>query len=232
MDYPVSVATTWQTTFQYLSPKAAALLRLTAFLAPEPIPEAMFAEGEEIVDEATEAFRAETGQAGTEQTLRDALAELAAYSMVTRSAGNLTVHRVVQEVLRTRISEEELKHWIERSLRVVNHYAPFDADDVRTWPVWDVLRPHATRILGEADLVGISDPTARLMGQLALLLLTKEPLRSSRAVDAPVFGDQRGLLRDGSSQHCWIPQQPRSIAQGHEPLGGGGAVDATGIGDR
>jgi hypothetical protein len=42
MDSPVSVAATWQTTFNQLSPKAAALLRLTAFLAPEPIPEAMF----------------------------------------------------------------------------------------------------------------------------------------------------------------------------------------------
>lgn len=173
MDYPLSVAATWQTTFQRLSPKAAALLRLTAFLAPEPIPEAMFAEGEEIVDEATEAFREETGQVAIERTLRDTLAELAAYSMVTRLAGNLTVHRVVQEVLRARISEDSRKSWIEFTLHLVNHYSPFEAGDVRTWPVWDALRPHATRILDEADREGIPAPTARLMSHLAILLFGK-----------------------------------------------------------
>ena len=65
MDYPVSVAATWQKTFQRLSPKAAALLRLTALLAPEPIPEEMFEKGEEIVEWATEGFPREEDQAET-----------------------------------------------------------------------------------------------------------------------------------------------------------------------
>jgi tetratricopeptide (TPR) repeat protein len=173
MDYPASVAATWQTTFRQLSPKAAAILRLSAFLAPEPIPEAMFEEGEEIVEEATAAFLEETGQPAIERTIRDALAELAAYSMVTRSAGDLAVHRVVQEVLRTRIPEDRHRKWIERSLRLVNDFSPVPPDDVRTWPVWDLLRPHAARIVEEAGDVGSPDPTARLMGQLALLLLAK-----------------------------------------------------------
>jgi tetratricopeptide (TPR) repeat protein len=173
MDYPASVAATWQTTFRQLSPKAAALLRLTAFLAPEPIPEAMFEEGEGIVEEASAALIEETDQLAIERTVRDVLAELAAYSMVTRSTGNFTVHRVVQEVLRTRIPGDRRREWIERSVRLVNAYAPFDADDVRTWPVWDLLRPHALRIVKEADDVGIPYPTASLMGQLALLLFEK-----------------------------------------------------------
>ncbi len=173
MDYPVSVAATWQKTFQRLSPQAAALLRLTAFLAPEPIPEAMFEEGETIVDKATEAFREETGQAAIERTVRDALAELATYSMVTRSAGTLTVHRVVQEVLRTRIPENSRRNWIELSLRLVNDYSPPEPSDVRTWPVWDVLRPHAMRVAEEADRAGILDPISVLMGQLGILLFQK-----------------------------------------------------------
>ena len=173
MDYPASVAATWQTTFQRLSPKAAVLLRLTAFLAPEPIPEAMFEEGEEIVEEATKAFCDEMGQAATERIVRDAFAELATYSMVTRSAGNFTVHRVVQEVLRTRIPEESRQGWIEFSLRLVNDYSPFDADDVRTWPAWDVLRPHAVKVVEEAERLRVLEPTGRLMGQLAVLFLEK-----------------------------------------------------------
>src|SRR4029078_652403 len=38
MRYPASVAVTWQTTFNRLHPTAAAILRLTAYLAPDPIP--------------------------------------------------------------------------------------------------------------------------------------------------------------------------------------------------
>ncbi|HSK79501.1 MAG TPA: tetratricopeptide repeat protein, partial [Thermoanaerobaculia bacterium] len=45
MQYPASVVVTWQTTFEQLAPTAATLLRLTAFLAPEPIPVAMFEDG-------------------------------------------------------------------------------------------------------------------------------------------------------------------------------------------
>ena len=42
MQYPAPVAVTWQKTFQQLSPTAAAILRLTAYLAPDPIPSEMF----------------------------------------------------------------------------------------------------------------------------------------------------------------------------------------------
>ncbi len=58
MQYPASVATTWQTTLRQLTPKAAALLRLTAFLAPEPIPSAMFEGGEEFVEGGGESCTA------------------------------------------------------------------------------------------------------------------------------------------------------------------------------
>jgi len=37
-DYPDSVATTWQITVEHLSPTALTLLRLLAFLAPDPLP--------------------------------------------------------------------------------------------------------------------------------------------------------------------------------------------------
>src|SRR6185295_10191691 len=133
MDYPASVAATWQKTLNQLNLKAAAILRLTAFLAPEPIPEAMFEEGEARVDEAAKALRKETRQSVMKRTVRESLAELAAYSMATRSDGNLTIHRVVQEVLRTRIPREHSRSWINRALRLVNDYSPPGPGDVRTW---------------------------------------------------------------------------------------------------
>ena len=173
MDYPASVAATWQKTFSQLCTEGAAILRLSSFLAPEPIPEEMFKKGKEKFEEAAKALAEETGQQMTERTVRDAFSDLAGFSMITRSAGNFTVHRVVQQVLRTRIPEEHRQRWIERSLRLVDAHAPFDADDVRTWPVWHLLRPHAARIVEEADRAGILEPTGHLMSQLALLLFEK-----------------------------------------------------------
>jgi TIR domain-containing protein/tetratricopeptide repeat protein/NB-ARC domain-containing protein len=202
MDYPDSVAATWQTTFRQLSPKAAAILRLTAFLAPEPIPEAMFEEGEALIEEAAEAIQKETGQSTVERTVREALAEISAYSMVTRSDGNLAVHRIVQEVLRTRIPDDRRRDWIERSLRLVNDYAPFDSDDVRTWPIWDLLRPHATQVLRYADDARIARPTSGLMSQLELYLKTRglyseaEPLiRRSLAIEEELGSDSEVATR-------------------------------------
>ncbi|HSS52791.1 MAG TPA: toll/interleukin-1 receptor domain-containing protein [Thermoanaerobaculia bacterium] len=194
MEYPASIAATWQTTFNQLHPTAAAILRLTAYLAPDPIPLDMFEKGTAVIEEAVGLLLEETGQKAP-QTVREGLAELAAYSMFTRDGESGTVHRMVQVVVRGHIPEEHRRGWIERTLRLVNDYAPFDADDVRTWPVWNVLRPHAAVVADHADRAGIADPTAVLMSQLALLLLTKglyveaEPLmHRALKIDEDSFG--------------------------------------------
>jgi tetratricopeptide (TPR) repeat protein len=173
MEYHHSVATTWQTTFRQLRPTAAALLRLTAYLAPDPIPVEMFEAEEEIVKEAAEAFCEETGASPETQAIRDAISELLGYSMVTKDGETFTVHRIVQEVLRAQIPEDRRRNWIERNLKLVDHFSPAPPDDVRTWPVWDPLRPHAAAVVGYADGFSITKPTARLMAQLSLLLKTK-----------------------------------------------------------
>src|SRR5262249_57162208 len=59
----LSIATTWQTTFEQLSPAARQLLHLLCWLAPDPIPQALFdqiAEQELLpgdVEEATAELR-------------------------------------------------------------------------------------------------------------------------------------------------------------------------------
>ncbi len=114
MKYPAPVAVTWQTTFEELGPSSAALLRLTAFLAPDPIPVAMFEEGSGTVEQAAALFCEETGRQPAPCPVREALAELAAYSMVTlQDKGTFAVHRMVQEVLRSHIPADRLRAWIE-----------------------------------------------------------------------------------------------------------------------
>jgi hypothetical protein len=196
MQYPASVAVTWKTTFDRLSPTAGAILRLSAFLAPDPMQVEMFEEGEEFVRQAAGLLAEERGKDPDTGSILSALAGLGTYSMITRLEGRrLAIHRMVQEAMRSQIPEEQRMEWIELSLRVVNWFSPFDSDDVRTWPVWDLLRPHVTVVVARADAVGITEPTGRLMSQLALLLKSKglyseaEPLmRRTLAIDEASFG--------------------------------------------
>ncbi|MCP4659993.1 MAG: ATP/GTP-binding protein, partial [bacterium] len=156
MQYPASVAVTWQTTFDILSPPARTLLRLAANLAPEPIPSSIFADGAEFVAEALAGLCHELDCSQPEFALRDAMADLHTYSLSTRQAATFRVHRLVQEVVRSRVPEQHRHQWLEWALRLVNHSFPFDSDDVQTWPTCESLSPHAATLVEKADSAGIS----------------------------------------------------------------------------
>jgi tetratricopeptide (TPR) repeat protein len=198
MQYPSSVATTWQQTFEQLGPTAATLLRLTAFWAPDPILIDMLEQGAEHIQQATALFFEETGKTLDQPPIRTALADLAEYSLISRQdGGTMTVHRVVQEVLRNQIPEERRKDWVEKALWIVNDAADGDPEDVRTWPVWSRLQPHASVVMNLADHEGISDPTSRLMNHLATLFYAKGLysqaellVRRTLDIDKEAFGEQ------------------------------------------
>ena len=197
MQYPASVATTYERTFERLSVGARALLRLSALLAPEKIPTEMFEKGSETAGEAMGLLDKKKGGRGKKFKCKEAVGELAAYSMVTREENGFTVHRIVQEVVRGRIEEGEKRDWIEKALRIVNGYAPGESGDVRTWPVWDLIRPHAERIAEAADKAEITEPTTRLMGELDCYLSAKGLYaqaeyfsRRALAIDEVSFGPE------------------------------------------
>jgi len=195
MKYDVPVAVTWQRTFDRLNVSAMTLLRLCAFLAPEMIPTAMFEEDTDVSDEAAELQCKEIGIKKSKFNLKDALSELAVYSMITREEKGFTIHRIVQEVIRSRIPQQHRRLWVERTLLLVNNFAPTESGDVRTWPVWDVLRPHAEIIAETADKEKIAEPTARLMSVLDAYLSAKGLYskaeywsRRALAIDETSFG--------------------------------------------
>jgi hypothetical protein len=98
MQYPKSVAITWQTTFDRLGEPARRLLQRLAWLAPEPIPESLLAVA--VPEEAGEARET----AGAPADSLAALVELESYSLVRRAsdAPSFTIHRLLQEVSRRR----------------------------------------------------------------------------------------------------------------------------------
>jgi Tetratricopeptide repeat len=138
--------------------------------------------------------------------LSEAVAMLSNYSMLKweTEQETITAHRVVQETLRTRVPASKRETWVVLSLRLLDAARPGDPTDVRTWSRWNLLRQHVALAVVEADQVGITQPTARSMSDLGLLLYAKalqeeaEPLmRRVLAIDEQSFGqDHPNVARD------------------------------------
>lgn len=167
-DYPATVATTWEISFEAAQrecPAAAALLNLLAFCAPEELPLAVLRDGVEHLPEELAAAVAD------ELAFEDAIAALRRYSLLTREGDNVALHRLVQMAARDRLGDEGQPRWAEAALRVINKMFPFESDDVRTWDVCVRMLPHAQAVTAFADTWQLAPETAgRLYNQIGLYL--------------------------------------------------------------
>ena len=85
--------------------------------------------------------------------------------------------------------------------------APSEADDVRTWPVWTPLAPHAAFVVGHADTFGLVAGVASMMNKLGRFLLSRSKFREAEPfmqraleIDERAFGhDHPDVARDLSN---------------------------------
>src|SRR5260370_104188 len=138
--HPEPVATTWSLSFrrvQEKQPAAAELLRLCAFLATEDIAEEMITQGAPHLGPLLEPIARDAYE------FNQAIEVLRAYSLVQRdpSTGALSIHRLVQAVLRDTLPAEEAQLWAERTVCVVN--AAFPKVEFEQWSLCERCLPHA-----------------------------------------------------------------------------------------
>jgi tetratricopeptide (TPR) repeat protein len=164
----LSVAQTFLTSFeklQKLNPAAAELLQAVAFLPPDAIPEEIFTEG-------GAEFESELGAAASDPLKwNDTIGAALRYSLLERDPDKklLAVHRMVQAVLRSRMSDDERKQRAEQVVHVVN--AAFPSVEFETWPRCERLVPSAQGCATLADDYAItSAATARLLSQAGYYL--------------------------------------------------------------
>ncbi|MGP0093251.1 MAG: hypothetical protein ACLPKB_25400 [Xanthobacteraceae bacterium] len=162
-DYERSVAVTWLTSVTQLDKPARHLLDRLAWLASEPIPEA-------LLDSAVLGERDDAGDQ------RAALVELEAYSLVTRAPPAFTVHRLVQEVTRRSLKGEAGRAALISSLAWIEHAFGGDENDLRLRPMLDSLVPHVRAVTDRAEAAGVSESTAGLLMQLGDVLGSRVPL--------------------------------------------------------
>jgi tetratricopeptide (TPR) repeat protein/transcriptional regulator with XRE-family HTH domain len=140
-NHPQPVATTLQLSLDELervSPHAAALLCVCAFLDPDDISEDMIHAGAQAVTACPKPLAADPYQ------LAEAVAGISAYSLAGRDGErrSLSVHRLVQAVIRDGMSPDLQRRWAEQVVRLMNESFG-QVDDLESWQVRHRRFPHA-----------------------------------------------------------------------------------------
>ncbi|WP_405895328.1 FxSxx-COOH system tetratricopeptide repeat protein [Streptomyces sp. NBC_00104] len=141
IDNQRTIARVWNVTLQTLEvehPLAVDLLHTAAWLAPDDIPHSLLTPADADPDDTAEAI-------GT----------LAAYSMVTDTGTTVTIHRLVQTVLRaappadTTQAPRHLQGRDRAEQAVLRHLTPFPGQGT-TDSQWDTLTPHLVTLAATA----------------------------------------------------------------------------------
>lgn len=193
-DHP-SVTVTFTLAFEKVaaaSASAAALVRACAFLASDAIPEEIFSEGGNALGKPLNTL------AKSKLALSQAIGESARFSLVSRNpqAKTLTIHRLVQEVLRSAMDDNGQRQWAEQVVEAVT--AVFPDGDFENWEQCDRLLPHALVVVRwQQQHVIETESAGRLLNQIGEYLddrarygeaetLYKEALAMRRRL----FGDE------------------------------------------
>jgi tetratricopeptide (TPR) repeat protein len=198
--YPESVATTWAINFsevEQASQAAADLLTASAFLSPDRIPFELISTGKQQLGPAIETALADVED--DPLLINQLLEPLTLYSLVRLDVDQQTynLHRLVQEVVQTRLDEPSQKLWAERVVEALN--TAFSNVEFKNWPLCERLLPHtkqAARIIQQWQVVS----------QSAALLLNK----------AGFYSKQRGQYKDAEPLYQQaLPIYQRALGPDH-----------------
>jgi tetratricopeptide (TPR) repeat protein len=177
---------------EQVHPASADLLRLCAFLAPDAIPIEILTEGAEHLGDIL-------GPAMQDDLARDEVIRWAhRWSLLEYDAreGSLSVHRLVQAVVRETIDKVDEATWTERAVLAVN--CAFPKVEFTNWPLCEELLPHARMCALLIDEYAIeTESAARLLNQTGYYVgrraqyAAAEPLyQRALAIKEKVFGPE------------------------------------------
>ena len=244
-DYPESVATTWTISFRAVeqhNPAAADLLRLCAFLAPDAIPEELLSEG------AKELSGMLAPLAADPYLLDQAITALRAYSLIDRDpqAQTLTVHRLVQVVLRDSLPAETQPQWMQRAVQAVE--AAYPGPEFAHWPLLERWLPHALVCATWIEHASLVMPEAsRLLNQAGVFLkeqgryreaellyqrslaIREQMVGASHPITASVLNNLAELYREQGMYREAEPFYQRALAIREQQLGASHPDTATSL---
>ena len=130
-----------------------------------------------------------------------------------------TVHRLVQDVTRQRLSNHEKHDTLESAVSLLEHALPSPEWDQKGWQLWEQLAPHCRTLLNRLQDHVLEPKATRIMNELALWLKNRaehgeaEPLyRRALAITEKSFGPKHPNVARGLNK-------PGRAAQQHQPVG-------------
>jgi tetratricopeptide (TPR) repeat protein len=221
-----TVATTWDIAFRELSaraPAAADLLSLLAFFAADDIPRDALREGAGACPPALAAALRDPIALGEQ------IAALRRYSLIEAQDDALSVHRLVQTVVRERLSDEERRAWAECAASVVDQIFPQDLEDKGVWPKCRRWLPHVRKVVERAGAAQIGDKQVERLLHRAATYTRRDGMWSEArdlyqraiAVGTPLYGPDhpelanlyRGLALTMVLGQIGVPGDARKLAE-------------------
>jgi len=202
-DYPDTVATTWDISFQAVGkdyPVARELLQFFSYLAPDDIPLSyLIKDSGHLPDNVAYILIDEDGR-------DESMAALRRYSLVSISDDKISVHRLVQAVTRDDMTLQKQKGWAGSAVKLLDDVFPKDhVDNVQVWAECSILLPHALAAAEHAEQLGMEPKaTGRLLNESGLYLRTlgefgaaRSALERALKIDEKVYGpDHPNVARD------------------------------------
>jgi hypothetical protein len=217
--HPAHVSATLELALYRLAeeaPAAAGLMRLLAFLAPEPVPLTLLLASRKAAARLSSKVTAEVvSLLGDPIEAGDAIAALRCHSLITPAGDGLVlVHRLVRAV--SRQSADEPAQWKQAAAALLEEAVPADPKLPAAWPAYAVLLPHAQAVL---------DLTSESMWKIAQYL--------GYSGTYPAARDLFQLIADARAENdTWGPEHPVTLAACRELAHWTGAAgDADGARD-
>jgi tetratricopeptide (TPR) repeat protein len=165
-DYPWSMTAAWKLSVSALRdrlPQALELLRCFAFFGPEPIPRSAVRRGAQPTGTAV------SDVISNPILMATAIRELGRYALVTLDGNTVSVHRLIQALLRDELTAEQAADYRHEAQLILAAAAPSNADDPRTWSRFAELLPHVNS--QSTDLPASREPAVRELALAAMRYL-------------------------------------------------------------
>jgi tetratricopeptide (TPR) repeat protein len=155
-DYPYSMTAAWRLSVDALDrqlPQARELLRCCAFFGPEPIPRDAFRRGTNVTQTRVADVISDP------ILLAKAIRELGRFALVTIDGRSVTVHRLIQALLRDDLKADDQSAFRHDVHLILAAAAPRNPEDQRAWPRYRELLPHVAS--DSTELARCQEPAVR-----------------------------------------------------------------------
>lgn len=209
VDYPKTVAATWNISIARLrerSPASVRLLQLCAFMAAEPISSHLLY-SKEMID----ALRPYDPALQESLLLGRVIREIGRFALakVDQVSNSIQVHRLVQAVIRSQLSEDEqrqARHVVHTVLAGCRPDGDEPIDDPETWPRFAVIWPHLPASASDARNCTEAG-TRRLLIDRVRYLWKRGDFPGAQALAKDLLDHWKPILGEDDVQYLYLRAQ-------------------------